>query len=163
MRQRSSVHTENDSCPEILFAPAVSGVKGIHRQIHNGDTVVVDGREGHVLVKPDPEVESGAFWSADGRQIYFNKFDGATPSQHRIAADGSGEPVAIALAEEEGVLIGRSTDGKIKAWGVGPIGPLFVDPFFMEPVVTPFGGRQKVIIVIDGNTPGCCRCANDRY
>ena len=38
--------------------PAVSGVSGILRQVKNGDTIVVDGREGVVLVNPDPETES---------------------------------------------------------------------------------------------------------
>jgi phosphotransferase system enzyme I (PtsI) len=37
--------------------PAVSGVSGILRSVKNGDTVVVDGRLGHVLVNPDPEIE----------------------------------------------------------------------------------------------------------
>lgn len=36
--------------------PAVSGVVGILRQTKTGDTVVVDGRDGHVIVNPDPEV-----------------------------------------------------------------------------------------------------------
>ena len=35
--------------------PAVSGVTGILRQTKTGDTVVVDGREGCVLVSPDAE------------------------------------------------------------------------------------------------------------
>ena len=35
--------------------PAVSGVPGILHDVKNGDTVVVDGREGHVLVNPDYE------------------------------------------------------------------------------------------------------------
>ena len=38
--------------------PAVSGVSGILRQVKNGDTVVVDGREGHVMVNPDAETTS---------------------------------------------------------------------------------------------------------
>jgi phosphotransferase system enzyme I (PtsI) len=38
--------------------PAVSGVAGILRHVKNGDVVVVDGREGHVLVNPDSETES---------------------------------------------------------------------------------------------------------
>lgn len=37
--------------------PAVSGVKDIIRHVKNGDTIVVDGREGHVLINPDPETE----------------------------------------------------------------------------------------------------------
>ncbi len=38
--------------------PAVSGVKGILRHVKTGDMVVVDGREGHVLVNPDTETAS---------------------------------------------------------------------------------------------------------
>ncbi len=38
--------------------PAVSGVQGVCRQIKTGDTVIVDGREGHVLVNPDAETTS---------------------------------------------------------------------------------------------------------
>lgn len=36
--------------------PAVSGVAGVLRQTKTGDTVIVDGREGHVIVNPDSEV-----------------------------------------------------------------------------------------------------------
>lgn len=35
--------------------PAVSGVKGILRNIKTGDTIVVDGRDGHVEINPNPE------------------------------------------------------------------------------------------------------------
>jgi phosphotransferase system enzyme I (PtsI) len=35
--------------------PAVSAVRGILRQVQTGDVIVVDGRDGHVLVNPDPE------------------------------------------------------------------------------------------------------------
>ena len=38
--------------------PAVSGVRGILRHVKTGDTIVVDGREGHVLVNPDAEQRS---------------------------------------------------------------------------------------------------------
>jgi phosphotransferase system enzyme I (PtsI) len=38
--------------------PAVSGVQGILRGVKNGDTVVVDGSSGHVIVNPDAEAES---------------------------------------------------------------------------------------------------------
>ena len=38
--------------------PAVSGVSGILRTVKNGDTVVVDGSSGHVIVNPDAEAES---------------------------------------------------------------------------------------------------------
>ncbi len=35
--------------------PAVSGCQGITSELRNGDLVIVDGREGVVLVRPDPE------------------------------------------------------------------------------------------------------------
>lgn len=38
--------------------PAVSGVRGILQQVKNGDLLVVDGREGHLMINPNSEVES---------------------------------------------------------------------------------------------------------
>ena len=35
--------------------PAVSGINGILRKVKNGDTIVVDGRDGHVEINPAPE------------------------------------------------------------------------------------------------------------
>jgi phosphoenolpyruvate-protein phosphotransferase len=41
-----------------LGIPAVSGLQGITREVHTGDLVALDGREGHVYLNPGPEVES---------------------------------------------------------------------------------------------------------
>src|SRR5262245_13924280 len=41
-----------------LGIPAVSGVNGLMGQVQNGDLLVVDGREGIVIVNPGPEVEA---------------------------------------------------------------------------------------------------------
>ena len=41
-----------------LGIPAVSGLKGLLESVRNGDVIVVDGREGLVIVNPGPEVES---------------------------------------------------------------------------------------------------------
>lgn len=38
--------------------PAVSGLTGLMKEVHNGDMLVVDGREGGLLINPGPEVES---------------------------------------------------------------------------------------------------------
>jgi phosphoenolpyruvate-protein phosphotransferase (PTS system enzyme I) len=38
--------------------PAISGMRGILRQVKTGDTIVVDARGGHVLVNPDAEQRS---------------------------------------------------------------------------------------------------------
>jgi len=41
-----------------LGIPAVSGLTGLLGQVHNGDLLIVDGREGIVIVNPGPEVEA---------------------------------------------------------------------------------------------------------
>ncbi|HKB04021.1 MAG TPA: phosphoenolpyruvate--protein phosphotransferase [Gemmataceae bacterium] len=41
-----------------LGIPAVSGLSGLLAQVNNGDLLVVDGREGIVIVNPGPEVEA---------------------------------------------------------------------------------------------------------
>jgi phosphoenolpyruvate-protein phosphotransferase len=38
--------------------PAVSGLRGILREVRTGDLIALDGREGHVYLNPGPEVES---------------------------------------------------------------------------------------------------------
>ena len=37
-----------------LGVPAVSGLRGILKEVHTGDLLAVDGREGHVYVNPAP-------------------------------------------------------------------------------------------------------------
>ncbi len=41
-----------------LGIPAASGLRGILREVHTGDLVALDGREGHVYLNPGPEVEA---------------------------------------------------------------------------------------------------------
>ncbi len=41
-----------------LGIPAVSGLRGIVREVHTGDLIALDGREGHVYLNPGPEVEA---------------------------------------------------------------------------------------------------------
>jgi phosphoenolpyruvate-protein phosphotransferase len=41
-----------------LGIPAVSGLRGILREVHTGDLLALDGREGHVLIHPGPEAEA---------------------------------------------------------------------------------------------------------
>jgi phosphoenolpyruvate-protein phosphotransferase (PTS system enzyme I) len=41
-----------------LGIPAVSGLRGILREVKTGDLIAVDGREGHVYLHPGPEVEA---------------------------------------------------------------------------------------------------------
>jgi phosphoenolpyruvate-protein phosphotransferase len=41
-----------------LGIPAVSGLRGILREVKNGDLIALDGREGHVYLNPGSEVEA---------------------------------------------------------------------------------------------------------
>jgi phosphoenolpyruvate-protein phosphotransferase len=41
-----------------LGIPAVSGVRGLLREVRSGDLIAVDGREGHVYINPGPEVQA---------------------------------------------------------------------------------------------------------
>jgi phosphoenolpyruvate-protein phosphotransferase len=41
-----------------LGIPAVSGVRGVLREVRTGDLLALDGREGHVYINPSTEVES---------------------------------------------------------------------------------------------------------
>lgn len=67
--------------------PAVSGVRGILSQIKTGDVVVVDGREGHVVVNPDPETES-AFRKLE-REFFLLRGELAANRDHpALSADG---------------------------------------------------------------------------
>jgi phosphoenolpyruvate-protein phosphotransferase len=41
-----------------LGIPAVSGIRAVRREVHTGDLIALDGREGHVYLNPGPEVEA---------------------------------------------------------------------------------------------------------
>ena len=41
-----------------LGIPAITGVRGILREVHTGDLLALDGREGHLHINPGPEVEA---------------------------------------------------------------------------------------------------------
>jgi phosphotransferase system enzyme I (PtsI) len=41
-----------------LGIPAVSGLRGLLRDVHTGQLIALDGREGHVYLSPGPEVEA---------------------------------------------------------------------------------------------------------
>jgi phosphoenolpyruvate-protein phosphotransferase len=41
-----------------LGIPAVSGLRGVLREVQTGDLIALDGREGHVYLRPGPEVET---------------------------------------------------------------------------------------------------------
>ena len=72
--------------------PAVSGVKGIQRLVKTGDTVVVDGREGHVLVNPDAETTS-AYLKL--QREFFDLKDALAENRDQPAVTADGDKVHL--------------------------------------------------------------------
>ena len=67
--------------------PAVCGVSRILAQVNTGDTIIVDGREGHVLVKPDAETRS-AYAKLEREFIDLQDRLATNRDQQAISADG---------------------------------------------------------------------------
>jgi phosphotransferase system enzyme I (PtsI) len=72
--------------------PAVSGVKGLVRLVKTGDSVVVDGREGHVLVNPDAETLS-AYLKL--QREFFDLKDALAENRERPAVTADGEKIEL--------------------------------------------------------------------
>ena len=67
--------------------PAISGVRGILRQVKTGDTLVVDGRDGHILINPDAEQRS-AFLKLEREFFLLKDQLAANRDQPAQTADG---------------------------------------------------------------------------
>lgn len=72
--------------------PAVSGVRHILRHVKNGDTVVVDGREGTVIVNPDSETTS-AYLKL--QREFFHLKDALAENRDQPAVTADGHPVQL--------------------------------------------------------------------
>lgn len=94
--------------------PAVSGVRGILRQITNGDLVVVDGREGHVIVEPHSEVLA-AYRKLQREFVDLKDHLAENRDQPAVSADG--ESVEL-LANVNNVADAQAA-GAMGATGVG--------------------------------------------
>jgi phosphoenolpyruvate-protein phosphotransferase (PTS system enzyme I) len=69
--------------------PAISGVRGILRQVKTGDTLVVDGRDGHVLINPDAEQRS-AYLKLEREFVHLKDQLAANRDEPARTADGVG-------------------------------------------------------------------------
>ncbi len=67
--------------------PAVCGVSRVLSQVKTGDTVIVDGREGHVLVDPDAETRS-AYAKLEREFINLQDRLATNRDQQAVTADG---------------------------------------------------------------------------
>lgn len=94
--------------------PAVSGVRGILRQVKTGDIVVVDGRDGHVIINPDAETTS-AFRKLE--REFFHLKDQLAENRELPAVSAEGEPLEL-LANINSVNDARAATA-MGATGVG--------------------------------------------
>jgi phosphotransferase system enzyme I (PtsI) len=72
--------------------PAVSGVAGVLHQVKNGDLLVVDGREGHVLINPDFEAQV-AYRKLQREFVHLK--DALATNHDKPAVSADGEPVEL--------------------------------------------------------------------
>jgi len=94
--------------------PAVSGIDGILRQVRTGDTVVVDGRDGHVTVNPDPEILA-AFRKLEREFFHLKDELAANRDQPAVTADG----VKLELLANINGLADARAAGAMGSSGVG--------------------------------------------
>ena len=72
--------------------PAVSGVTGVLRKVKTGDVIVVDGREGHVIINPDSETTS-AYRKLE--REFFNLRDELAENRDQPAITADGEHLRL--------------------------------------------------------------------
>jgi phosphotransferase system enzyme I (PtsI) len=94
--------------------PAVSGVRGILRHVRTGDTIVVDGRDGHVAVNPDPEALS-AYLKLE--REFFDLKDHLAENRDQPAQTADGVPLWL-LANINGLPDAKAA-GAMGASGIG--------------------------------------------
>ncbi len=108
--------------------PAVSGVRDILRHVQTGDAIVVDGKEGRVLVKPDAETRA-AYLKLE--REFFDFKDQLVENRDQPATTGDGTPLEL-LAN-----INSATDAEAaKAMGATGVGLFRTEYLYlMHPVV----------------------------
>lgn len=72
--------------------PAVSGVEGIVRKIKTGDTIIVDGRDGHIEIKPNSETIK-AFRKLE--REFFDLKDQLATNRNLPAVTADGVPIRL--------------------------------------------------------------------
>jgi phosphotransferase system enzyme I (PtsI) len=94
--------------------PAVSGVPEITHQVQTGDPIIVDGRDGLVIVRPDPE--TAAAYRKMQREFFLLK-DRLVANRDHPARSSDGTPAAL-LANINSVADAEAA-GAVGATGVG--------------------------------------------
>jgi phosphoenolpyruvate-protein phosphotransferase len=97
-----------------LGIPAVSGLRGLLADVSTGDLIAIDGREGHVYLRPGPEIES-AYRKL--QREYVDLRDRLIENRDQEPVSGDGVRVEL-LANVNG-LQDAIMAGKVGAGGVG--------------------------------------------
>ena len=97
-----------------LGIPAISGVRGLRQEVATGDLIALDGREGHVYLKPGPEVES-AYRKLQREYGDLREKLVENRDQEPVSADG----VALELLANVNSPADAVMAGKVGASGVG--------------------------------------------
>jgi phosphotransferase system enzyme I (PtsI) len=94
--------------------PAVSGVEGIMAEVESGDLMIVDGRDGMVIVRPDQEATS-AYRKV--QREFFNLKDRLVANREVPAKSADGTPVEL-LANINNLADAQAAH-KVGATGIG--------------------------------------------
>jgi phosphotransferase system enzyme I (PtsI) len=94
--------------------PAISGVRGILRQVKTGDTLILDGRAGHVIINGDPEQVS-AYRKLE--REFFHLKDQLAENRDQLAMTADG--VQVQLLANVNNLEDAKSAGAMGAQGVG--------------------------------------------
>ncbi len=117
--------------------PAVSGVSGILRHTHTGDTLIVDGREGHVIVNPAPEVLV-AYRKLE--REFFHLRDQLAHNRDKPAVTKDGQRLEL-LANVNGLADARSAT----AMGAAGIGLFRTEYLYLTHATVPSEEEQLTI------------------
>ncbi len=108
--------------------PAVSGVRDILRQVQTGDSIIVDGREGRVLVNPDPETRA-AYLKLEREFFDFKDHLAENRDQPAATADG----ISLELLANVNSAADAEAAKAMGATGVGLFRTEYL--YLMHPVV----------------------------
>ncbi len=97
-----------------LGIPAVSGLRGLLKDVKTGDLVALDGREGHIYVNPGPEVEA-AYRKLLREYVHLRESLFENRDEEAVTVDG--HPVEL-LANVNGPD-DAATAARVGATGVG--------------------------------------------
>jgi phosphoenolpyruvate-protein phosphotransferase (PTS system enzyme I) len=120
--------------------PAVSGIAGILRQTKTGDTIIVDGRDGHVIVNPDAEVLA-AYRKLE--REFVNLRDQLAHNRDQPAKTQCGQPLEL-LANINGTLDAQSAT----AMGASGVGLFRTEYLFLTHASVP-GEEEQLAIYRD--------------